>query len=300
MSRAVSPSTELIYGLARVLRAWEINRSTFYYRRGRTGPSQPGEVCGKRGPEGPCPDQVLLGHIRRDLKESPWHGEGHRKVWARLRFKGIRTSRARVLRLMRENGLLAPMRAGNAHGPKAHDGTIRTEKPDEMWGTDMTSTVTLTEGSAAVFVAVDHATMECIGIHTAKSGNRFEALEPIRQGVRERFGSYTGKSAAGLAVRHDHGSAYVSDVFQSELRFLGIKGSPAFVREPEGNGCAERFIRILKENLLWVKSFETIEEMRQALLEFKDLYNRSWLLQRHGYLTPAQARERLLAKNSAA
>jgi putative transposase len=56
--------------------------------------------------------------------------------------------------------------------------------------------------------------------------------------------------ASGLALRHDHGSQYVSHHFQSEIRFLGLASSPAFVREPEGNGCAERFIRVLKENLL--------------------------------------------------
>ena len=45
------------------------------------------------------------------------------------------------------------------------------------------------------------------------------------------------------------------------------------MREPEGNGVAERFIRTLKENLLWVRSFDTIEALRLALLEFKRTYN---------------------------
>jgi hypothetical protein len=40
------------------------------------------------------------------------------------------------------------------------------------------------------------------------------------------------------------------------------------VREPEGNGVAERFIRTLKENLLRVRTFDTIEELRTALVEF--------------------------------
>jgi putative transposase len=52
--------------------------------------------------------------------------------------------------------------------------------------------------------------------------------------------------AGGLLARHDHGSQYVSDYFQDELKFLGITSSPAFVREPEGNGVAERFIRTLR------------------------------------------------------
>jgi putative transposase len=78
--------------------------------------------------------------------------------------------------------------------------------------------------------------------------------------------------------------------FQKELAFLGIASSPSFVRAPEGNGCAERFIRTLKENLLWLRSFETIEELRQAVLAFKERYNRTWIVERHGYGTPAQVR----------
>ena len=118
-----------------------------------------------------------------------------------------------------------------------------------------------------------------------------EALEPIRQGVREQFGGFTQGIADGLAIRHDHGSQYLSDDFQGELTFLGMRSSPSFVREPEGNGCAERFIRTLKENLLWVRTFKTIEELRLALLEFKKTYNEQWIIQRHGYKTPSQVRQ---------
>jgi transposase InsO family protein len=233
----------------------------------------------------------MLDAIRVVLAESPFHGEGYRKVWARLRFKGIRTSKERVRRLMREHGLQAPGRAGHPHGPKAHDGTIIPQQPNVMWGTDLTSTRTVEEGQAAVFVAVDHYTGECVGIHASGSATRFEALEPLRQGVRDYFGTFGQEVAKGLSLRHDHGSQYVSGHFQNEIRFLGMTSSPAFVREPQGNGCAERFIRTLKENLLWVRTFETIEELRQALLEFKACYNHHWIIERLGYRTPAQARK---------
>ena len=179
----------------------------------------------------------------RVLEASPFHGEGYRKAWAKLRVERIRTSQERVRRLMREHGLQAPYRAGHAHGPKAHDGTITTAAPNVMWGTDMTSTVTVGEGAACVFVAVDHCTAECIGLHAAKRGTRFEALEPIRQGVRERFGPIGDGVAEGLRLRHDHGSNDLADDFQQEVAFFGIESSPSFVREPEGNGVAERFIR---------------------------------------------------------
>src|SRR5204862_307761 len=100
-----------------------------------------------------------------------------------------------------------------------------------------------------------------------------DGLTAAIQGVRQRFGGFGKAIARGLAVRHDHGSQYMSHHFQTEIAFLGIESSPAFVRAPEGNGCAERFIRTLKENLLWVRSFDTIEELRQALLEFRQTYN---------------------------
>ena len=88
------------------------------------------------------PDGHLVEAIRRILDDSPFHGEGHRKVWARLRHTGTRTSRRRVLRLMRENALLAPSRSGAALGPRAHDGIITPDAVDVMWGTDLTTTVT--------------------------------------------------------------------------------------------------------------------------------------------------------------
>ena len=98
--------------------------------------------------------------------------------------------------------------------------------------------------------------------------------------MREHFDRFEAKAASGLSIRHDHGSNYFSDDSQRELRFLGMVSSPSFAREPEGNGCAERFIRALKENLLWVRSFATVAELVEALREFKRAYNERWLIRR--------------------
>ena len=271
MSGAQSISTRRAYGVQRVCRVWHRARSSVYARRQAT---RSPALCRRRGPIGAAPDDVLVAHIRRVLEASPFHGEGSERS--------------------------PKPRAGHAHGPKAHDGTITTEAPDVMWGTDMTATVTVAEGAAFVFVAVDHCATACIGLHAAKRGNRFEALEPIRQGIRERFGGIGEGVARGLRLRHDHGSNYLADDFQQEVAFFGIESSPSFVREPEGNGVAERFIRTLKENLLWVRSFETIEELRLALLEFKRTYNEQWMLEKYDYRSPAQVRRDLLGLDAAA
>jgi len=137
MSQATSPSTGKPYGLARLWRVWGVARSTLYWQRQAS--SAPGA---RRGPVGPCADDELVDHIRRILEASPFPGEGYRKVWARLRHGGLRTSPRRVLRLMRAQHLLAPTRQGHPHGPKAHDGTISSAHIETMRGTDRTATYT--------------------------------------------------------------------------------------------------------------------------------------------------------------
>ena len=159
MSRQVSPSAAKIYGLQRVTRLWGVSRATIYRHRHRSD-----DVKRERpGPQGAMSDEELVREIRQLLRDSPFHGEGYRKLWARLRFAGVRTSRRRVLRLMREHGLLAHQRAGRPRGSRAHDGRITTDRVDLMWGSDLTSVMT-GEGQAAVFIAVDHCSAECVGV----------------------------------------------------------------------------------------------------------------------------------------
>lgn len=287
MSTVISISARRRYGVARVCRVWGVGRASVYRRRCAT--EAPPVARRQPGPQGPMPDTDLVEAIRQVLADSPFHGEGYRKVWARLRHAGLRTSKERVRRLMRENGLSAA-RPGRPRGPRNHDGTIIPETLDTMWGTDMTAAFTTEHGQVAVFVAVDHCSAECVGIHAALRATRHEALEPVRQGVAEHFGGIGKGTAAGLAIRHDHGSQYMSRDFQNEIAWLGASSSPAFVRAPEGNGCAERFIRTLKENLLWVRTFRTVEDLRLALIDFRRTYNESWLIERHGHRSPAQFR----------
>ena len=155
---------------------------------------------------------------------------------------------------------------------------------------DMTRTVTIGEGRACVFIAVDHCSGGFVGTHASSSASRWEALEPIRQGATRHFGCIGPDTALGLILRHDHGSNDMSGDVQSEIKCFGITRSPAFVRQPEGNGVAEPAIRTLKEQLLRVRHFATVEELRQGLAAFAARYNASWLRERHGYKTPNQIR----------
>ncbi len=77
--------------------------------------------------------------------------------------------------------------------------------------------------------------------------------------------------------------------FQGSLNWLGIEDDAAFVGEPQGNGVAERFIRTLKEQCLWARLCDDVDDLRQAVATFTETYNNQWLIERLGHRTPREA-----------
>ena len=141
MSQARFTSTGRAYGLKRVCALWGLARSTVYAQRRREAvPVHERPTPNKRGPVGPCTDAELLGHIRQVLEDSPFHGEGYRKVWARLRFAGIPHQQGAGASPDAGGGASGPPPGGQTPRSQGPHGTIRTERPDRMWGTDMTTT----------------------------------------------------------------------------------------------------------------------------------------------------------------
>jgi hypothetical protein len=150
----------------------------------------------------PAPLKTVC-RVRRDLDGSPFVGEGHRKVWARLRReRGIRTSRKRVLRLTREARLLAPTPQVRKRSQRLHEGTITVEVPDTLWATDATEAWSRQEGRCAVFVIVDHASNE-VWYDAARRMDRFAAADLLREVCAERFrvGRPEGRRWAGDPLR---------------------------------------------------------------------------------------------------
>jgi len=231
MSREASPTTGKAYGVQRVCTTWQYPRSTLYAQEQRA--ARPERPSAKRGPKPALSDEQLLDLIKTDLDASPFSGEGDRKVWARLKYGAdIAVSRKRVLRIMREHNLLSPYCQPQAP-PNEHKGTITTDAPNVMWGVDGTKVFTAEEGQVWIFTAMEHWNAECVGWHVTKKGDRFAALEPVAQGVLAQFG-HVGKDAArGLALRMDHGSQYLSDHFQNQVKFWGIAPSFAFLEQPK-------------------------------------------------------------------
>ena len=291
MSATTSAATGRCFGIQRVCQVWERSRSALYARRARAHHHRLGAGPARRGPPPRQSDAQLLAAIRTDLARSPFHGEGHRKVHARLRIlDGIRVARTRVLRVMRAHGLLSPHR-GRQGAAKTHDGRVITQAPNVMWGTDGVRVFTLDDGWGWIFAAVEHWNAECVGWHVCKVGSRFAALDPIAQGLERLYGSLDADVARGLVLRMDHGSQYLSDHFLKQIRYWRVHPRFGFVEEPETNGVAERWNRTLKEQAIHGRIFQNLEAVRAAVANFVERYNQTWRLEKLGYHTPIEARE---------
>jgi transposase InsO family protein len=227
--------------------------------------------------------------IRADLNTSPFQGEGHRKVWARLQMRdSVKVGRRRVLRLMRENNLLSPYR-GRRGNPLLHKGEIITQAPNLMRGTDGARVLTVEEGWGWIFVAVDHWNAECVVWHVCKQGTRFAALEPIFQGLMSTVGSVAADAGRGLSLRMDHGTQYLTDHFQNQFKYWGMSPSFAFIEQPQTNGVTERFIQNIKEQVIYGRVFQNLQEVREAVRRFVDTYNCEWLVEKNGFKSPWKA-----------
>jgi len=277
-------ASELELPIARVCRIARAPRSTIYARRKTSACPD----VARRGPKTDLSDAELVEWIRKVIDESPFCGEGYRKVRAHLRREhGIHAGGKRVLRLMRREGLLAPQRAAHRRKPRLHLGSITPDAPDLMWGTDGTTIMTKNDGQVWIFATIDHFSDEA-WTHVAKVGDRFAALQPVYDAVIDRFGELGADVARGIKIRHDWGSQYRSRHFFGSTKWLGFDDSPAFVGEPQTNGTAERFMRTLKEQFLWSRQFDGVDDLREALAVWMKTYNTEWLVDRLGHRTPKE------------
>ena len=247
MSATLSEATGRPYGIQRVCQAWERSRSALYARQTREQQRHKGEEPARRGPTPTVSDATLLEAIQADLDRSPFQGEGHRKVHARLRIlDGIRVARTRVLRVMRAHKLLSPHR-GRQGAARVHAGTIVTQAPNVMWGTDGVRVFTLDDGWGWIFTAVEHWNAECVGWH-ARLG-AFAALEPIAQGLRRIYG--VDAEALGVALRMDTG--------QGLSQPDPVLGHSGYRRNP--NGVAGGIAR----SAIHGRIFQNLKEVRAAV-----------------------------------
>src|SRR5215207_6928842 len=279
MSRGVSPSSGRPYGLAQVCRTWRVARATVYRHRPPPPPPR------RPGPVGPMPDVALVAAIRAVLAARPplprrraseGLGPAAPCRGADLEAPGAAAhARARPARALAGRIAPWPAQSRRHHHPRGRGRDVG-HRPDHDRhrrgpGGGVRRPRPLLGG---VRRPPRRAPRHPLRGPRAAAPGRAAPLRRLRQGRR---GGPRRPARPRVAV---HGRRLPEG---AALPLLGIESSPAFVRAPEGNGCAERFIRTLQENLLWVRTFDTVEELRRALLDFRETDNATWLIERHGF-----------------
>lgn len=265
------------YTLARVCRAWNWSRATLYRRRTAIRSQLSRHIT-------PVQDSDVVAQLREWIAHTPFPAERHRKLWARLRHMGIFVSRERVRRLIRIHQLIPQPGVG-----------IQTNRPDLMWGIDSTRVRTVHDGQAIVLLAVDHCTTECLAIDAVHEETTRAWLALIHKAIRysETAGAIWSPRRTGISIRHDNLGLFRDRSFRAPLRKLNVRCSAIPPLYPQGNGCAERFVRTLRDNLLAIRGFPDIVSLRSDLARFQRTYNRDWLLTRWDYKTPQEVRRML-------
>lgn len=290
-----SPGTGKKYGTTMILDAFGIPRSTFYDSIKIMEPKE----HEKRGPKTKQSDEEIAKMARKALNESPFSGEGHRKVRAMLAIQGIHVGKNRILRIMRENKLLAPTRNCRKGTKNVHNGKITTSTPNECWGGDITEVMTDKDGKVYIFDLIDHCTSEVLAAYVTTQGNRFSAITSLHEAVSSECGPVGKDIARGITLRLDHGTQFTSKRYVNEAKHLGFNLSYSYVAQPECNGVIERWHRTLKEQLLWTKSWKNLEEVQKSVKEFVETYNERWMLEKHGYLSPREFKRSMAAAKAA-
>jgi len=219
---------------------------------------------------------------------------GVRKIWATLRRPpyGLRAGTRRIWVRMRELGLTFP--ADRPERYKLLLGHVAVEQPNRRWATDLTTVWTRQDGLVAVVPVVDCGDRSLLAIQATKQQDSPAVLAPVREALEASFQT-PENVPSDLELRTDHGSQYTGGDCEQLCREWRLDHTLAPVGRPTGNAVAERFIRTLKEELIWLRDWESLSELQAALATYRAQYNTGRPHQALAWQTPAERRSERLA-----
>lgn len=238
-----------------VAQTLEISRSSLYYQQ---------------QPRGCRADRRFDQRIVEACGEKPAYGY-RRVTWWLRRKEEIVVNGKRVLRVMRERGLLVTKRRLRARRRKEW-GRVQAALPNQVWQADMTKVwAGPSVGWAYLVSVIDCCTREIVGWDLSLRCRTEEALAALERAVLEQMAS--GSRGTGLVLTTDNGTQFTSARFVATLHTLGITHRRTAFNHPEGNGLIERFHRSLKEEEVWLNEYRSLEEARDSIGRWISEYN---------------------------
>jgi transposase InsO family protein len=264
-----------------------------YYAEARRRRGEPGAVANvialPRRPRYTAAEVVLL-RIREVLEREACAAWGVRKVWATLRREGLKVSRKRVHAIMRAHGLVL---ARDCEPGEPRRGHVAVPEPNRRLATDLTTVWTRRDGVVALVPTIDCGDRTAV-IAVTVDQHGPAVLASVEQKLVAAFGS-PANVPEGVELRTDHGPQYTGADCMALCARWHVAHTYAPVGRPTGNAVVERFIRTLKEELIWLRDWESADELRAAIAAWLDHYHHRRPHQALNWQTPIERRAERLA-----
>jgi transposase InsO family protein len=226
---------------------------------------------------------ALLERVRELKAEHPFWG--YRRVWAYLRYvDGLRLNQKRIYGVMKANDLLVKPNPKLRARRKADTRKPRPSRPNEWWGIDMTKVMIEGFGWIYLVVVLDWHTKKVVGHHAGLQARAWHWLVALNRAVNRQFPN--GIEGQRLNLMADNGCQPTSLAFLRACAALGIRQAFTSYSNPKGNADTERFLRTLKEELVWLREWTSPAAFFEALDRWLADYNASYLHSALGYRAP--------------
>ncbi|MFZ2541388.1 MAG: IS3 family transposase [Gallionella sp.] len=230
-------------------------------------------------------NEVIVEQIRSLKSFHPFWG--YRRVWAHLRYvDGRDVNKKRILRLMRQHKLLVQPNLSLKATRTPGRSKPKPNRPNQWWGIDMTKVMTVS-GWAYLVIVLDWYTKQIVGHHCGRTAISSEWLSALDRGLNRQFPD--GVREHDLHLMSDNGSQPTSIRFMKACGVLGVHQAFTSYNNPKGNADTERMMRTLKEELIWLREWPSVNEITAELDKWIASYNETYLHSALGYRTPNQA-----------
>ena len=230
-------------------------------------------------------DQELLPLIKELKSLHPFWG--YRRVWANLKYaKGLLVNQKRIARLMKLYGLSVDANTRLKAKRTAHTRKPRPTRPNQWWGIDMTKVMTAS-GWVYIVLVLDWYSKRIVGYEADYQSKTSHWLQALDVGVNSMFPE--GVRGGELNLMSDNGSQPTSTSFMKACGLMGVSQAFTSYNNPKGNADTERMMRTMKEELLWLKEYDNLAELKHDLDNWVLDYNYNYLHSTLDYKTPMQA-----------
>lgn len=229
-------------------------------------------------------DAKILASIKEIKQGHPFWGYRRVRAWLKYR-EGLPVGYKRVYRLMKEHEFLVPQTRYRAKRQPAGR-KPRAVRPRQSWGIDMTKFLIPALGWAYLVVVLDWFSRKVVGWRLSVRCRTQEWREAMEAAVLQEFPN--GVRGQGLKLISDNGCQPSSRSFLKVTATLDIEQIFTSYNNPKGNAETERFMRTLKEELLWLEEFAGLDEAQDKLSVWIDFYNHRYPHSALGYKSPME------------